>query len=429
MPAEERNWWAGGLPVTRLAVKVGVPGLYYVSVFVQFFTLAGTAFGQVPGVSPPKIVGFHPWLRLKARWASYDKGFWSRSASLIVFWMGGVGLQLGEIGSVTVNLAEFRRLMRTLIIRGWSTHRRVVDVFTGPGPRIGQFVSAALRAFGRVLPSWLRSWFERLAERRAEWADRQQARHAHTMLELNKAEARRQKRQLADVEKDLETARGAQLEELQRTRDKLLAGKRTTTGRIARITRQRFDRHRLARLHRMMTHTNAAITRLERKGRAVSPYLVDRKREIETQLDEIAQKPFAPTPSWSTRLRTAIKAAWKRLRWTVVMVAAVVVVVAVILLLSGTAGAVPVVGSGAVAGSDAGVCIVTAGTVLAGAAAALARTGWGGVRGWLGRVGARGPPLVLRVAVVAGAIVAVQVVGATPAWGAPSGGTWVPDVV
>ncbi|MGH3585416.1 MAG: hypothetical protein ACRDQ0_03745, partial [Pseudonocardia sp.] len=307
LSAEDRIWRAGGLaPVTRFSVAVGVPGLY-VTVFAQLFVLAATGFAPVPGVSPPKIVGFRPWLRLKTRWMSYDQGVWSKTATMYVFWQGGVGLQLGEVGTVTLKLVEFRRSLKKLILRVFGRKRLSVEVFAGPARGIGTAVFTVLRLIARFLPARVRDAFVRLAAWRAREADHQQARHALRMIGLIKDVARRQKQRLVEIQRAKAGTRGFRLRHLERVERKVRAAKAENERRIARIVSLRFDRYQVARARRMMRHANAEILRAERRGLPLEE-LLEHQQQIELLLVEIAVAPAGlttATPSLPVRvLRT-----------------------------------------------------------------------------------------------------------------------------
>ncbi|MGH8967334.1 MAG: hypothetical protein ACRDXB_18685, partial [Actinomycetes bacterium] len=169
-PQDRSTWSPEALPWGRVSVSVVVLGLVKVSVFVQVFTLLATGFGQVPGVVPPRIVGFRPWSRFLARWESYDKGLWSKTANHFVFPQAGFGF--GFAGGV---MLEPRRSLRKLIVRAFGRQRFIVDTFGGPARVTGRVVFAVLRGIGWVLTAGMRDRLARSAARRAIRADLQQA--------------------------------------------------------------------------------------------------------------------------------------------------------------------------------------------------------------------------------------------------------------
>jgi hypothetical protein len=325
---EDRNWWVAGLPVYRVSLSLVVFGAVKISVFVQQFSLLGTAFGQVPGVLPPKIVGFQPWLRLKARWASYDKGVWSKTASQYTFWQGGFGF--GPVGGV---LVEPRRTIRKAIVRAVGRQRLTVDFLLGPHRASGKAVFALLRGIARLVPAEVRDGLVRLTAWRAAQADRQQARHARTMLGLIEAVLARQQARLVEVNAQLAGAQVAKRTRLQRAVGKLEAAIQVNQEHIAAINGLRFDRYRLARAHRMMSRANTRLEQAERRLRAVEETLrmastgrrdrllqrrtrlqadivaqQNRRQAIRVLLDDIAAAPAglpAVQPNWLARARHA----------------------------------------------------------------------------------------------------------------------------
>ncbi|WP_232665721.1 hypothetical protein [Pseudonocardia sp. TRM90224] len=265
LPASERNWWAGALPVYRAGGSLIIFGFVEIAFFAQKFKLLATAFAPVPGVQPPAMKGTPLLWRLVSRVLSYNRGLFSKSAAHYTFWQLGVGI--GIVGGFKV---EPRRSMRKLILRTRAKQRKTVDLMQGPGRLTGKIVFAVLRGIGRLLPAKVRGFFIAVAAWRARLADAGDARQAKLMVAWIERVRSRQQKRLDAIAKKLAAAPSPwRKKRLERAHAKIEKARADNADRVAEIQALRFDRHRTARAQRMMTRTNALVAKLERKLAAV----------------------------------------------------------------------------------------------------------------------------------------------------------------
>ncbi|MGH3586503.1 MAG: hypothetical protein ACRDQ0_09270, partial [Pseudonocardia sp.] len=401
----------GGLPTVRpLVVSVTLLGLVRIDFFLQTFALASLANPvSRPDLKAPKLVGFHPVRWVANRLRLFDLGFSTKRRTLYTFFMSGVGVGPASPmwAFLDVNFLEFRRLGRqvTLAFGSW---RKEFDLLLAPGEWLLQGVRWLVRL---LLPKPVRDRLDRFSAWRAGRAQRHEVRQALRVWRAARSEIRRQERRLAwwharrasppraggwvtgwwlwvrsvvvghaiaRLERVLEANRersrdairvlwiGVRSDAEIAVRQELLAVGLDRMGE----RRARF-RTKLARLWGPVL-----LRDLRGKGRTTT-----RLRDLKTDIAALEwieryleRKRGAPAPTPRRRV------VGHPVRVAVVIGVAVVIV----LLLTGPAGAAPISGGPSGVGSDLGTWVAI-GVALVGPLGAR-------VRGWWGRMGARGPP-------------------------------------
>jgi hypothetical protein len=267
-----------GLVILRYTVRVTLFGFIRIDVFVNAFIQIGPVFAYPEMVKAARQVGFRPMPRFLGWLLAFDRGLSTKEPEAYGFFQPGVGLGAATADPSFPNFVEFRP---TLVVQ-----------FTR---LLAKMLLAPLRPIARLLPRPARERLEALPKRRAESADRYEARHARRALNRYQKTINQQGTRRDRINRKLNNAQfRPRVWRLKRLERKLQSAIDRNEAAKQKITATRFDRRRLDHADRVITDIEAELARLVRRLARVDAKSVaggsqrrtDRLERARTDLDK-----------------------------------------------------------------------------------------------------------------------------------------------